>query len=340
MLLAACDLLRAHGQEPAFNVKVLLDSEEEVNSPGIPAVVARNAGLLRADGLVLVDGPMHPSGRPTLVLGNRGLVTATLTVFGPKAPLHSGHYGNYVPNPAQRLATLLASMKDEKGRVTVAGYYDRTRLGQEDRAMLAAVPDDEAALRRRVGIAEADEVGGSYQEALQYPSLNVRGLMSASVGSQAANIVPHQALAELDLRTTEEADAGYLLGLLRKHVEAQGYHLVAGEPTEQERATYPKLARLVAGPSAEAARQPVDTPIVRWAGTALARDAAEPVRIRQMGGTMPTHQIVAPLGMPFVLVSMVNADNNQHTFDENLRMGNYLSGIRTWLGLLGTPYPQ
>ena len=346
MFLAAFDLLRSRNLEPAVNVKVILDSEEEVGSPGIATVVAANAPLLEADGLVIHDGPVHPGGRPTLVFGNRGIVTVTLTVYGPRGPLHSGHFGNYVPNPAQRLAALLSSMKDDDGRVTIAGYYGRTNLSAQDRAVLAEVPDDEEALRRRIGISAAEKVGATYQESLQYPSLNVRGLASAGVGEKAANVVPHTAVAELDLRTTVEADAEYLVGLLRRHVEKQGWRLVDQEPSEDERARYPKLASLKTAPAEKAARQPYDSAVGRWASSALERAFAaaggetKPVRIRMMGGTVPTSEIVGPLRLPFVIVPLVNADNNQHAFDENLRAGNYVSGMRTILGLLLTAWPD
>ncbi len=344
MFLAVFDLMRAQKLVPAVNVKVLLDSEEEVNSPGIAAVVSAHNALLAADALVVHDGPVHASGRPTLAFGNRGEVGVTLTVYGPRAPLHSGHFGNYVPNPAQRLARLLAAMKDDDGRVTIPGYYSRTTITDADRKALAEVPDDEAAIRKRVGVAAADKVGATYQEALQYPSLNVRGLAAAGVGEKAANVVPEKAVAELDLRTTVEADADYLLPLLRTFVEAQGYHLVDREPTDEERARYPKLARLKPALPERAARQEIDSAVGRWATAALEeafRDGGaspKPVRIRMMGGTLPTYEIVTPLGMPFVLVPLVNADNNQHAYDENLRLGNYLSGMRTILGLLLTPY--
>ena len=74
--------------------------------------------------MVILDGPIHSSGRPTIAYGARGIVTFNLTVFGPKAGVHSGNYGNWVPNPAQRLASLLATMKDDDGRVLVAGFND------------------------------------------------------------------------------------------------------------------------------------------------------------------------------------------------------------------------
>jgi acetylornithine deacetylase/succinyl-diaminopimelate desuccinylase-like protein len=297
--------------------------------------------LLAADALVILDGPEHASGRPTVVFGNRGIAQATLTVYGPKAPLHSGHYGNYAPNPAMRLAQLLAGMKDEDGRVLVAGYYDGVRLDDAERAQLARTPDDEPALRKRIGIAQADKVGATYQEALQYPSLNVRGLASASVGAKAANIVPSEAVAELDLRTTPETDGAHLQDLVQAHIEKQGYHVTAGPPTDADRARYARLASFVRGPVQRAVRTPDDTPLSRWAIGALSAPqvagGAEPVRIRMMGGTLPTDVLVDALGLPFVMVCTVNADNNQHARDENLRIGNLVSGTRAIHALLITP---
>ena len=340
MFLAALDVLNAAGVAPAYNVKVLLDPEEERGSPSIARVVGAERALLRADAIVILDGPLHPSNRPTLVFGNRGVASVTLTVFGPRAPLHSGHYGNYVPNPALRLAQLLASMKDDRGRVRVKGYYDRVRLTAADKAILAEAGDDEAAIRRRTGIARAEAVGASYQEALQYPSLNVRGLASASVGTKAANIVPHLAVAELDLRTTPETPPDYLFGLLEAHVRAQGYHLVSGEPSDADRAAYDKLASLTLSDGSHAVRTPPDSPLGVWAFNTLkaAFPASAPVRIRMMGGSVPTDRLVEALGAPFVIAPLVNADNNQHTFDENMRIGHYLEGVRTLLALLRAPY--
>jgi acetylornithine deacetylase/succinyl-diaminopimelate desuccinylase-like protein len=344
MFLADFDLLRSKNLQPAMNVKVILDSEEEVASPGISAVVPLNRTLLKADALVILDAAAHPSGRPTAVFGNRGLTPITLIVYGARSPLHSGHYGNYAPNPAQRLANLLASMKGDDGRVKVAGFYAKNHLTAADLKVLSESGDDEVALKRRLGIKEADRVGRSYQEALQYPSFNVRGLAAAGVGDKVAGVIPHQAVAEIDMRTTVEANSAYLVRLVRAHVEKQGYHLVDHEPTDEERATFSKLAQIKLGLVAEAERQPIESPIGRWvtAGLASAYDepgkTLQPVRLRMMGATVPTHEIVRPLHVPFVLVPVVNADNNQHAFDENLRMGNFLTGMRSMLGLLTTPY--
>lgn len=340
MFLAAFDGLNAAHVAPAVNVKVLIDSEEEKGSPAMAAVIARNLALLRSDAIVIHDGPRHASDRPTLVFGNRGAALATLTVHGPYAPLHSGHYGNYVPNPAMRLAQLLASMKDERGRVLVKGYYDRVQLSAEDRKVLADTGDDEAAILRRTGIARAEAVGANYQEALQFPSLNIRGMAAASVGAKAANIVPSQAVAELDLRTTPETPPDYLYGLLKAHIQAQGYFLVDGKPSEAERAAHDKLATLTMSAGGRAVRTPLDSGLGQWAYQVLksGAPASEPVRIRMMGGSVPTDSMVDALRAPFVIIPLVNGDNNQHTYDENMRIGHYLQGIHTVLGLLRSPY--
>ncbi len=332
MFLAAFDALKAAGLEPALNVKVLLDSEEEKGSPSIPAVVKANRELLRADGIVIHDGPRHASERPTLIFGNRGATRVTLTVFGPRAPLHSGHYGNYVPNPAIRLATLIASMKDDQGRVKVEGYYDRIKLSEAEKKILAETGDDEAAIRQRVGIAKAETVGGTLQEALQYPSLNVRGMAAASVGAKASNVIPERAIAEFDLRTTPEAPPTYLFGLMEAHVKKQGYHLIKGEPTDADRSTHDKIAQLTMGTGGRAVRTPLDSPLGQWAFGVLkatGRPDQNPVRIRMMGGSVPTDSLVEILDAPFVILPLVNGDNNQHTYDENMRIGHYVDGVRT-----------
>lgn len=342
MLLTAVDLLRAQKKSPAINVKVLLDPEEEMGSPSLAGMVERDRAAFAADAMVILDGPQHDSGRSTIVFGNRGVTQATLTVFGPRAPLHSGHFGNYAPNPAMRLARLLASMKDDHGRVQVKGYYDGVSLSSSERASLTAVGDDEAALRQRIGVARAEKVGNTYQEALQYPSLNVRGLAAAGVGAKAANIVPSEAVAEIDIRTTPTTDGRKLFELIKRHIELQGYRLVDQPPTDDERATYDKLAMFRLGSVQTASRTPMDAPVGQWALTALKSPTApnpalEPVRIRMMGGTVPTDVLVAALKLPFVLIPTVNGDNNQHAQDENLRVGHFLSGTQIVYSLLTTP---
>jgi acetylornithine deacetylase/succinyl-diaminopimelate desuccinylase-like protein len=343
MMLTAFDVLAQQLAAPAFNVKVMLDGEEEIGSPSLAATVASDRAAFAADALVILDGPLHASGRPTVVFGNRGIAQTTLTVFGARSPLHSGHYGNYAPNPALRLASLLASMKDEEGRVLIPGFYNGVQLTEADRIMLADVGDDEPALRARLGISRAESVGASYQESLQYPSLNVRGMAAGGVGATATNVVPSVAVAELDIRTTPETDGQHLYELVRAYIERSGYHLVDAEPTDAERAQFDKLARFTLGSMQDAMRMPMDSGVGRWASTALRAPTAPqpggaPVQIRMMGGTVPTDVLIAALQMPFVLVPTVNDDNNQHAANENLRIGHFVTGTETIYSLLTTPY--
>ena len=342
MILTAIDLLRAQKKSPAINVKVLLDPEEEMGSPSLAGMIESDRAAFAADAMVILDGPQHDSGRSTIVFGNRGITQATLTVFGPRAPLHSGHFGNYAPNPAMRLARLLASMKDDNGRVLVKGYYDGVSLSSAERASLMAVGDDEAALRKRIGIARAEKVGGTYQEALQYPSLNVRGMGSAGIGAKAANIVPSEAVAEIDIRTTPTTDGRKLFELIKRHIEQQGYRLVDQTPSDDDRAAHDKLASFRLGSVQAAAGTPMDAAVGKWALAALKSPTApnparEPVQIRMMGGTVPTDVLVDALRLPFVLIPTVNGDNNQHAHDENLRIGHFLTGTEIVYSLLTTP---
>jgi acetylornithine deacetylase/succinyl-diaminopimelate desuccinylase-like protein len=139
--LTAVSLLDAAGIEPAFHMNVIVDTEEELGSPHVPAAVARHGDRLAADMLVIFDGPPHVSGRPTLTFGARGIATATLTTYGARVPQHSGHYGNYLPNPVFDLSRILASARDERGRVTIPGWYDGVALDAETKRILAAVPE-------------------------------------------------------------------------------------------------------------------------------------------------------------------------------------------------------
>jgi acetylornithine deacetylase/succinyl-diaminopimelate desuccinylase-like protein len=340
MMLAALDAMAAGGMRIPYRLKVVMDFEEELGSPHLPGAVERHREALAADALAIFDGPMHASNRPTLVYGARGIATVTLTVFGPRLPQHSGHFGNFVPNPAQRLAELLADMKGDDGRVTLPGFYAGVEIDEATRKELARTPVDEAALKARLGIAQAEGVAPSYQESLQYPSLNIRGLRSAWVGAQSRTIIPATATAELDLRLVPETDAHRLVGLVRDHVRSAGYHLIAGAaPTDEERTRYPRLAAFDYEISYGAFRTPFDAPAGRWLERALTRaEAASPVQIRTMGGSIPIAPFVLELGVPAIAVPTANPDNNQHSPNENLRLGNLAAGIRIYLAILTEPF--
>jgi acetylornithine deacetylase/succinyl-diaminopimelate desuccinylase-like protein len=334
--LTAISVLDAAGIAPDFHLKVIVDTEEELGSPHLTSAIERYRDALAADLFVIFDGPPHVSGEPTLTYGARGIATITLTAYGPRTPQHSGHWGNYVPNPAIRLARLLASMEDAEGRVTLPGFYDGITIDEAARAQLAAVPDDIPAIHRQMGIAEPERVAPTLQEALQYPSLNIRGLSAAWVGAQARTLIPAEAIAELDLRLVRESDPERLLGLIREHIEAQGFHVIEGRgPSDEERATHPRLVRFDAEVSYPAFRTDADSEIGHWLRRALTRlNGGPPIELRTGGGSIPISPFVDLLGVPAVQVGTVNPDNNQHSPNENLRLGDFLRGIRTMVAVL------
>jgi acetylornithine deacetylase/succinyl-diaminopimelate desuccinylase-like protein len=333
--LAALDAMKELKKEPNFNMKVIMDFEEEMGSPNLPAAVTQYQNELKADMLIIFDGPRHISNLPTLSFGARGICEITLTTFGPRVPVHSGNYGNYTPNPALRLAELLASMKDDNGKVTLPGFYDGVVLTDEEKKTLKEVPDDEREINKFLGIAKPDQVGENFQESLQYPTLNIRGLDALFIGNEARTLIPATATAEIDIRLVPTSNADRLIDLVRKHVESKGYHIVPDVPTEEERMKYPRIASFKSSISYAAFQTPFNSDCGVWLSKAMTRAFdKEPIKIRTAGGSIPISPFVTTLGIPAVAVPTVNPDNNQHAENENIRAGNYMEAVKTFLFIM------
>ena len=326
--LMAMDNLKDAGVTPDFNLKVIIDTEEELGSPNLPAAVEANREKLAADMLLIFDGPPHASGEPTVVFGARGIALLTLKTYGPRVPQHSGHYGNYAPNPGFHLSRILASMKDADGRVTIPGYYDGITISDDVRAILDAVPDNEEAVKEHLSISKPDSVGESLQLSVQYPSLNYRGISSAWVGSQARTIVPATATAEIDIRLVKESDPERLIDFIKKHIEGMAYTVLDHEPTAEERKKYTRIVTMTSRIAYAAFRTDFDSEPGHLAVGAMRHFyGKDPIRIRTAGGSIPISPFVDTLGVPAVLVPSVNIDNNQHSPNENLRLGHFIEGI-------------
>jgi acetylornithine deacetylase/succinyl-diaminopimelate desuccinylase-like protein len=341
-LLAAIDALRASGQFLRSNVRVLLDGEEEASSRGLISSLTKYREKYGADMMLVLDGPLHSSGKPTVVFGGRGIATLELTVFGPKFALHSGHYGNWAPNPAMDLVQLLGSMKDQNGRVAVEGFYDDVApLTAEEKRVLSSVPDDPAALMEFFGISRTDKVGGSLQEALQYPSLNIRGLRSAYVGTEVRTVIPESATASIDIRLVKETDPDRMIRRVLDHIRTQGFQIVDKAPDDATRAKYPRIVMVGSGSGGaafsgtKAYRTEMNDPASVEITNVLQRTwNEEPVRIRTMGGTVPMAPFAEAFGFPIISIPVVNFDNNQHSENENLRLENLWKAIVTFAAVL------
>ncbi|MEZ4796474.1 MAG: M20/M25/M40 family metallo-hydrolase [Flavobacteriaceae bacterium] len=335
MFLKAMDIINDLNIQPNFNIKVIMDFEEELGSPQLPEAVSKYKNELAADMLVIFDGPRHLSNQPTLSYGARGIATISLEVFGPRVPLHSGNYGNYSPNPARKLSQLLATMWHDDGRVAIPNWYDGITITDEVKEILKQVPDDEAQIQKDFGIASTENIGNNFQEAIQYPALGILGMESAWVGNKKRTIIPETAIAELNIRLVKETEGDRMVKLVKDHIINQGYYLIENQPTEEERMTHDKIARFNAEISYGAFRTEFDTEIGAWLRRGMITAfGKEPIQIRTMGGSIPISPFVITLGLPAVGVPTVNPDNNQHSPNENIRLGNYVDGIKTITAIL------
>jgi acetylornithine deacetylase/succinyl-diaminopimelate desuccinylase-like protein len=353
-MAAALDALGAAGRRPAVNLRFVFEGEEEAGSPHLAAYLAKYPDVLRPDAWVLCDGPVHQSRRPLLFFGARGVVDLELTVYGPVKGLHDGHYGNWAPNPAARLARLLASMRDDDGRILIAGFYaDVKPPSPAERAAIAAVPRVEADLRREFQIAGEEGGGERLDERLMLPALNVRGLQAGHVGAQASNTIATEARASIDFRLVPDETPGAVEALVERHIAAQGYTIVRGTPDAATRSRHPKLVQAAWGAGYPPARTPLDLPLSREVAAIMTAAGHQPVRLPTLGGSIPMYLFQQPNGapgasgasgaptVPVIGLPIANHDDNQHAANENLRLQNLWDGIELYAalfaGLSGNP---
>ncbi|HEV2766002.1 MAG TPA: M20/M25/M40 family metallo-hydrolase, partial [Pyrinomonadaceae bacterium] len=340
-ILLAVDALKASGRRPTTNLKFFFEGEEEAGSPHLAEIVSAHRELLRSDAWIICDGPVHQSGRKQVVFGVRGDTNVDVTVYGAKRPLHSGHYGNWAPNPAMLLAKLLASMKDERGRVTIEGWYDGVEpLGELERQAIREAPRYDDELRAQLGLARTEHEGLSLLEAINLPSLNVNGITSAETGAQSRNVIPTTATAALDLRLVKGNDYRRQVERLVRHIRRQGFHVVEREPTEEERARHPLLARVTHRPGGyNAERTRMDLPVSRAVVAAVQSVSRDPVvRLPTLGGSLPLSILSENLGAVTITVPIANYDNNQHAENENLRLQNLWDGVRIMAALMAVSF--
>jgi len=335
MILNALEIMKRNNIELEYNLKVIMDFEEEISSPNLADAVKKYSSKLKSDALLIFDGPKHPSNLPTLTFGARGISDITLITYGPIVPQHSGHFGNYAPNPVFRMSEILSSMKDPNGRITIPGFYDGIELDEKTLKILAEVPDDEEKMMNDMQFKKPDNVGKNYQESIQYPSINVRGIESGWVREEVRTIVPSECIAEIDVRLVLESDPIRLHNLIKSHIEELGYYVMDRRPTKDERLKYSKIVTFVSSFDYDAFRTDIDSEIGKWLVKSLKKTfGIEPVKKRTSGGSVPISPFVNTLGIPAVTVPTVNQDNNQHSPNENIKIENYITGIETYLGIL------
>lgn len=335
-LATALDALKDARIPLQQNVKFVFEGEEEAGSRHLDRILAANKDLLQSDVWLICDGPVHQSRKQQIVFGARGVQTVDITVYGPKHELHSGHYGNWTPNPAMRLAHLLASMKDDDGRVLVEHFYDGIEpLSDTEKRAVAAAPEVESELKKELWLGGTEGGGKSLVELLNLPSLNVRGMGSSRVGSQASNVIPATATASIDMRLVKGIDHKQAAERLAAHIRKQGYFIVDHDPDPDTLMSHVKVAKVVnpeGGYNAE--RTSMDLPISQLV-IRTAESARGPViKLPTMGGSVPLYMISEILHTPTITTPIANHDNNQHSFNENIRIQNLWDGIELMAALL------
>ncbi len=328
-LAAALDFLKTEKTPLSVNVILLFEGEEEAGSPHLPTLLGKYKSLLQADALFICDGPVDQSGRMQLVFGARGAMGLEMTTFGPDHPLHSGHYGNWAPNPIALLSNLLSGMRDSDGKILIEGFYEKVKpITDKEKLAILEMPDIDGRLREEYGLAWTEADGARLAERILLPALNIRGVRGGAVGSQAANAIPAEARASIDFRLVPDQNPAEIRTLVEAHIRKQGFTVLHRNPDRQDRLQHPRLIKLEWEEGYPPYRLPLDDPFGQAVARTLAGALAKPpLRLPALGGSVPMKMFADALGIPVLGLPIVNHDNNQHGPNENLRLQNLWDGI-------------
>lgn len=335
-ILAALDLIKKNELTIASNLIFFFEGQEEAGSKQLRQYLEDHRSLIdEIDIWLFCDGPVHASGLPQLVFGVRGVTGIDLTVYGSNRPLHSGHYGNWAPVPGQMLSELIASMKDERGNVTIDGFYDDVEsLSVSEKKALTAVPNFDLSLKKELGVIHT-EGEGSLNQRLLLPSLTIKGLSSGNTGKLARNVIPATARASIGIRLVKGCDPEKQKDLVEEHIKKQGYHIVREEPDQVTRLKYPKIVKVIRRSGYPAARTPMDSPEAQWIISRTKDVTGDSlILLPTLGGSLPLYLFTDILHKPAIIVPIANHDNNQHAADENLRIANLFYGVKLMSALM------
>lgn len=330
--LAAFDALKAAGRKPSVNIKLLWEGDEEIGSPHLPQTLAAHAKDLVADVLLLGDGPVHQSRKPTLYFGARGGTGVEATVFGPAMALHDGHYGNWAPNPAVLAADLITQLRDDKGHILVPGFYDDVRpLTPAERAAIAALPPVENDLKREFGFAAAESDEGLTLSTMR-PALNVLSLRAGGTG---AGVIPADATVTFSFRLVPGETPAHVHEMVEAYLKAKGWTIVTAPPDAVTRAAHPRIVQLRWGGGYPGFRSDLESAPARAVIAAAGRGAGQPVVVLpMMGAGVPMFLFDTALHIPVIGLPIANHDDAQHAANENIRLQNLWDGIPIYAAMM------
>ncbi|MFQ5436639.1 MAG: M20/M25/M40 family metallo-hydrolase, partial [Anaerolineae bacterium] len=333
-MLAALDALQAAKIPLSVNLKFFLEGEEEAGSTNVAAILQKYLHLLDANVWLFCDGPVHQTRRPQVVFGVRGVTGLRLTTYGALRPLHSGHYGNWAPNPIMLMVHLLASMRDLDSKILIDGFYDDIQpLTATERRALAESPNIDAKLRQELGIAVTEGHGTRLEEQIMQPALNFRGIQPG--GAAVRNAIQTEATAALGFRLVPNQTLEKVRERVEAHIRKQGFHIVYDEPELEARLKHAKIVRLRWSGGYPPLRTSMDLPVSKALIQVMEEATDQPiVKMPTLGGSLPLYKFDQILHRPLIVVPMVNHDNNQHAENENLRIQNLWDGIDIYASIL------
>jgi acetylornithine deacetylase/succinyl-diaminopimelate desuccinylase-like protein len=309
--------LAARGTLPV-NVIVLAEGEEEVGSENLEAFLEREKARLACDAVVISDSTMFAPGIPSILSSLRGMAYLQIDVRGANGDLHSGMYGGAVVNPAMALARILATMHDDRGRIAIAGFYDRVKpFPDHVRAQMRELPFSDDGLMHEVGVtALGGEAGYTTLEKLwTRPTCEVNGLLSGYTGEGAKTVLPAISMAKVSFRLVPDQDPQEIARLVQAHVERVAPPGVTVTVTNLH--------------GGRPWRADLQGPIIDAGKVALtAAFGREPV-ITGEGGSIPVvGDFERILGAPVLLMGFGLPGENAHAPDEWISEENYRLGIR------------
>ena len=320
-ILAIELLLKVRGRLPC-NVILLLEGEEEIGSPHVADFVREHRDLLKADFAVTADGPLPPSGRPTVKLGSRGVISFDLVVKHANRDVHSGNFGGVVPNPLWTLVHLLATMKNDRGEITIDGLHDAVAAPTASELEAAArLPLDLDEVKRSLGLSRLDApLERDYYERLCFrPTLTINGLHGGYGGPGSKTVLPHEAIAKCDIRLVAAQDAADILSKVKAHVRKHA----------------PEVTVVSHGPGMQPSKTPITSKHLAPIRQAiLAAHGVEPLIFPAGFGSLPGYAFTEILGIDAFVTPYGNADEANHAPNENLKVECFFNGIRTGAALL------
>jgi acetylornithine deacetylase/succinyl-diaminopimelate desuccinylase-like protein len=316
-------ILRQEGSLPV-NIKFCVEGEEEVSGTSLPEFLKANREKLAADAIVISDSSLLEPGKPSICTGLRGLCSMEVTVSTARTDLHSGLYGGAVPNALHALVSLLATLHDEKGRVTVEGFYEGvpelTALEKQD---LASYNPDEAKLAAELGLDTLyGEEGYSFTERTgARPTLELNGVWGGFQGEGTKTVIPKEAHAKITCRLVGTQDPQRTLDRIEAHLRK---HIQPGAKVHVK-----QLERALAFSC-----DPTD-PMLQLAADAYEEVYGKRAIFTKDGGSIPVVATFADvLRAPVVMMGFGLPDENLHAPDEHFSLDNFDKGLLTLVNYL------